>query len=121
MDRNQTIRSPQAESIIGPALKIGALSGMYLHIFSSPESKPQNITPSGSFSNQIDHDFCHHLPYFSYQTALPLASLTKTPGAAGFVTGSVAGVIRNSPPLLFGIGSGLQWFGLGTTYWGESM
>jgi hypothetical protein len=35
------------------------------------------------------------------------------------VTGSVAGVIRNSPPLLFGLGSGLQWFALGTTYWGE--
>ncbi|KAH0380204.1 hypothetical protein KCU92_g7744, partial [Aureobasidium melanogenum] len=65
MDRNQAARSPQAESIIGPALKIGALSG-----------------------------------------------------AAGFVTGSVAGVIRNSPPLLFGLGSGIQWFGLGTTYWG---
>ncbi|KAK6004994.1 hypothetical protein QM012_007773 [Aureobasidium pullulans] len=65
MDRNQSARSPQAESIIGPALKIGALSG-----------------------------------------------------AAGFVTGSVAGVIRNSPPLLFGLGSGIQWFGLGTTYWG---
>ncbi|KAG9700830.1 hypothetical protein KCU95_g943, partial [Aureobasidium melanogenum] len=65
MDRNQAARSPQAESIIGPALKVGALSG-----------------------------------------------------AAGFVTGSVAGVIRNSPPLLFGIGSGIQWFGLGTTFWG---
>ncbi|KAH0369414.1 hypothetical protein KCU65_g3282, partial [Aureobasidium melanogenum] len=65
MDRNQGARSPQAESIIGPALKVGALSG-----------------------------------------------------AAGFVTGSVAGVIRNSPPLLFGIGSGIQWFGLGTTFWG---
>ncbi|KAI4754181.1 hypothetical protein E4T52_13676 [Aureobasidium sp. EXF-3400] len=65
MDRNQKTRTPQAESIIGPALKIGALSG-----------------------------------------------------AAGFVTGSVAGVIRNSPPLLFGLGSGLQWFGLGSTYWG---
>lgn len=35
------------------------------------------------------------------------------------MTGSVAGVIRNSPPLLFGLGSGIQWFGLGTTYWGE--
>ncbi|KAI4757409.1 hypothetical protein E4T52_07543 [Aureobasidium sp. EXF-3400] len=68
MDRNQAARSPQAESIIGPALKIGASSG-----------------------------------------------------AAGFVTGSVAGVIRNSPPLLFGLGSGIQWFGLGTTYWGEFM
>ncbi|KAH0277300.1 hypothetical protein KCU91_g3285, partial [Aureobasidium melanogenum] len=65
MDRNQAARSPQAESTIGPALKVGALSG-----------------------------------------------------AAGFVTGSVAGVIRNSPPLLFGIGSGIQWFGLGTTFWG---
>ncbi|KAH0350661.1 hypothetical protein KCU83_g4680, partial [Aureobasidium melanogenum] len=68
MDRNHAARPSQAESIIGPALKIGALSG-----------------------------------------------------AAGFVTGSVAGVIRNSPPLLFGLGSGIQWFGLGTTYWGESM
>ncbi|KAG9660177.1 hypothetical protein KCU95_g551, partial [Aureobasidium melanogenum] len=65
MDRNQSARPPQAEAIIGPALKIGALSG-----------------------------------------------------AAGFVTGSVAGVIRNSPPLLFGLGSGIQWFSLGTTYWG---
>ncbi|KAI5205124.1 hypothetical protein E4T39_03161 [Aureobasidium subglaciale] len=66
MDRNLAARSPHAESIIGPALKIGALSG-----------------------------------------------------AAGFVTGGVAGVIRNSPPLLFAIGSSVQWFGLGTTYWGQ--
>jgi len=52
------------------------------------------------------------------QISLLLASLTSIVGAAGFVTGSVAGVIRNSPPLLFGLGSGFQWFGLGTTYWG---
>jgi hypothetical protein len=64
---------------------------------------------------------CHHLLLFVYHSALLLANLTETSGAAGFVTGSVAGVIRNSPPLLFGIGSGLQWFGLGTTYWGESI
>ncbi|THW76667.1 hypothetical protein D6D19_02948 [Aureobasidium pullulans] len=38
--------------------------------------------------------------------------------AAGFVTGGVAGVIRNSPPLLFALGSSIQWFGLGTTFWG---
>jgi hypothetical protein len=72
----------------------------------------------------MEYDFCHHPSSSSYpndQYALLRASLTKTPGAAGFVTGSVAGVIRNSPPLLFGIGSGLQWFGLGTTYWGESI
>lgn len=65
MDRDLVTRSPQAESLIGPALKIGALSG-----------------------------------------------------AAGFVTGGVAGVIRNSPPLLFALGSSIQWFGLGTTFWG---
>jgi hypothetical protein len=34
------------------------------------------------------------------------------------VTGGVAGVIRNSPPLLFALGSSIQWFGLGATYWG---
>jgi hypothetical protein len=67
-------------------------------------------------------DFSHNVPYFSDfngQVTLFFVILTVTAGAAGFVTGSVAGVIRNSPPLLFGLGSGLQWFGLGTTYWGE--
>jgi hypothetical protein len=70
------------------------------------------------------HDFSHNIPHFSYfndQLTLLLAILINTAGAAGFVTGSVAGVIRNSPPLLFGLGSGLQWFGLGTTYWGQSI
>jgi len=66
--------------------------------------------------------FSHCVTDFRYphdQYALLNAILTHTVGAAGFVTGSVAGVIRNSPPLLFGLGSGIQWFGLGTTYWGE--
>ncbi|THZ42100.1 hypothetical protein D6C90_05387 [Aureobasidium pullulans] len=49
---------------------------------------------------------------------LDLLVLTYAAGAAGFVTGGVAGVIRNSPPLLFALGSSIQWFGLGTTFWG---
>ncbi|THZ84227.1 hypothetical protein D6C84_04316 [Aureobasidium pullulans] len=48
----------------------------------------------------------------------PALKIGALSGAAGFVTGGVAGVIRNSPPLLFALGSSIQWFGLGTTFWG---
>ncbi|KAG8631026.1 hypothetical protein KVT40_000166 [Elsinoe batatas] len=38
-------------------------------------------------------------------------------GAAGFTVGSVAGLLRNASPGLFGLASGIQCFGVGTTFW----
>ncbi|KAF4551229.1 Hypothetical protein D9617_14g076860 [Elsinoe fawcettii] len=38
-------------------------------------------------------------------------------GVTGFTVGSIAGLIRNSSPALFGLASGIQCFGIGTTFW----
>ena len=38
---------------------------------------------------------------------------------SGLVVGGFAGVIRSSTPLLFALASGIQWFTLGTTFWGK--
>ncbi|GAB7354156.1 hypothetical protein MBLNU459_g4713t1 [Dothideomycetes sp. NU459] len=47
--------------------------------------------------------------------ALKFGAMT---GTAGVITGGVAGVIRNTPAVFFAAASGVQWFGLGTTFWG---
>lgn len=47
-------------------------------------------------------------------TKLPL-HLT---GSAGLIVGGVSGVLRDTPALFFATASGLQWFGLGSTFWG---
>jgi len=37
------------------------------------------------------------------------------------VTGVAAGIIRDAPPVLFGLVSSIQWFTLGSTYWRTSL
>ncbi|KAL1296538.1 hypothetical protein AAFC00_000044 [Neodothiora populina] len=49
---------------------------------------------------------------------LPALKFGSITGSAGLVVGSVAGVLRNAPAVFFAAASGIQWFGLGTTYWG---
>ena len=34
------------------------------------------------------------------------------------LVGGFAGIIRSSTPTLFALASGIQWFTLGTTFWG---
>ncbi|TKX24877.1 hypothetical protein C1H76_2830 [Elsinoe australis] len=38
-------------------------------------------------------------------------------GGAGFTLGATAGLLRNTSPILFGLASGIQCFGIGTTFW----
>jgi hypothetical protein len=38
---------------------------------------------------------------------------------SGLIVGGFAGVIRSSTPFLFALASGIQWFTLGTTFWGK--
>jgi hypothetical protein len=45
--------------------------------------------------------------------------LLSTPGASGLLIGGISGIIRSPTPRLFAVASGLQWFILGTTFWGE--
>jgi len=40
-------------------------------------------------------------------------------GSAGLLVGGVAGVVRGTPAIFFAAASGIQWFGLGTTFWGS--
>ncbi|PSK42997.1 hypothetical protein B9Z65_6951 [Elsinoe australis] len=38
-------------------------------------------------------------------------------GGAGFTLGATAGLLRNTSPILFGLASGIQCFGISTTFW----
>ena len=40
-------------------------------------------------------------------------------GGAGLVVGGVSGVVRSTTPVLFAAASGIQWFALGSTFWGN--
>lgn len=40
-------------------------------------------------------------------------------GSCGLVVGGIAGITRSRTPILFALASGVQWFGLGSIYWGE--
>src|SRR5579862_8127086 len=42
-------------------------------------------------------------------------------GASGLIVGGVSGLLRSSPPVLFAAASGIQWFALGSTFWGMFM
>jgi hypothetical protein len=42
-------------------------------------------------------------------------------GASGLIVGGVSGLLRSSPPVLFAAVSGIQWFALGSTFWGMFM
>ena len=45
--------------------------------------------------------------------------LIPSPGTIGLLTGGIAAVLRASPtPTLFTIASSIQWFALGSTFWG---
>jgi hypothetical protein len=61
-----------------------------------------------------------HIPLLNFV----LNYLYETPanlqykGMSGMLVGGFAGVIRSSTPTLFALASGIQWFTLGTTFWG---
>ena len=40
-------------------------------------------------------------------------------GASGLIVGGVSGVLRSTTPMLFALASGIQWFTLGSTFWGQ--
>lgn len=40
-------------------------------------------------------------------------------GMSGMLIGGFAGVMRSTSPTLFALASGIQWFTLGTAFWGE--
>ncbi|KAF1345853.1 hypothetical protein BDV97DRAFT_371884 [Delphinella strobiligena] len=50
---------------------------------------------------------------------MPALKFGAYTGSAGFVVGGIAGVIRETPAIFFATASGIQWFGLGATFWGS--
>lgn len=43
---------------------------------------------------------------------------TWTTGTCGLLFGATAGIVRGTTPILFSLVTGLQWFGLGSVYYG---
>lgn len=40
-------------------------------------------------------------------------------GTCGLLFGTAAGIVKGTTPVLFALTSGLQWFGLGSVYYGK--
>jgi hypothetical protein len=40
-------------------------------------------------------------------------------GTSGLLVGGTAGVLRSTTPTLFALASAVQWFTLGSTFWGK--
>jgi hypothetical protein len=76
--------------------------------------------------NAVQASVCHHhallllkAPCLSTRAIRFIDQrLTHYTGAAGFLVGGTAGILGSPTPFLFATFSGLQWFVLGSTFWG---
>jgi hypothetical protein len=50
----------------------------------------------------------------------PIMLILWIAGVSGLLVGGVTGVLRSATPTLFALASGIQWFTLGSTFWGQS-
>ncbi|SPO02955.1 uncharacterized protein DNG_05636 [Cephalotrichum gorgonifer] len=57
------------------------------------------------------------LPPVLVELLVPSLKVGAMSGGAGAITGVAAGIIRDVPPALFAIASGIQWFTLGSSFW----
>ena len=60
----------------------------------------------------------YYRSFFFLMLILIYDRLTLSLGASGLFVGGVSGLFRSSAPGLFALASGIQWFALGTTFWG---
>jgi hypothetical protein len=57
------------------------------------------------------------IPRFSVYFSFANAGFT---GMSGLLVGGAAGVLRSTTPTLFALASAIQWFVLGSTFWGRT-
>jgi hypothetical protein len=93
--------------IFRSALSVGALSGSFLHCYDFRLCSNLFCLPSKATS------------HCSAQKLVNLPAYTHI-GSSGVLFGSFIGVLRSPTPVIFALASGLQWFALGSTYWGSS-
>lgn len=48
----------------------------------------------------------------------PLTDMVLGIGACGLLVGATTGILRTNTPVLFSLVSGIQWFGLGSVFYG---
>jgi hypothetical protein len=85
-------RNTTAHPIIGPALKVGAMTGWF----------------SVCAWNVLCFVFTSHLQQ------------CPNSGCAGFLTGGIVAVLRSTPTvMLFAFGTGFNCCALGSTFWGN--
>lgn len=86
-----------------------------------PLSKRRKRRPQAKLPRSISGRRCSsvHGPVSSLPVAALLRLLTNTPlGAGGIVAGIAGSIARESSPVTGGFVSGVQWFALGSTFWG---
>ncbi|OCK80734.1 hypothetical protein K432DRAFT_416509 [Lepidopterella palustris CBS 459.81] len=62
----------------------------------------------------------HHQITRPMEVLRPAAQVGAFAGGAGLVVGGVSGIVRSATPILFATAAGIQWFALGSTFWGTT-
>jgi len=144
MDKQSAVKeqsAPDAASVLAPALKVGALTGkpassISVSIIACRKSQLYHVHHRSiclffRTRNPLMLCFAIFSSFFLFYALLshskichlsPACQATSTDhplGCTGLVVGGVAGVIRDTPAFFFAAASGIQWFGLGTTFWGS--
>ncbi|PKS13277.1 hypothetical protein jhhlp_000048 [Lomentospora prolificans] len=73
--------------------------------------------PTSRDAEQPKHPRRGLLPPELIDVLTPALKVGALAGGAGAVSGVAAGIIRDAPPVLFGLVSSIQWFALGSSYW----
>lgn len=90
---------PELLSILGSSLKVGGVTGVLPYI-------SETFTMSARTSKGV----------VSAQQTFTDVGLSE--GICGIFVGAIGGVLRSATPKLFAVASGIQWFALGSTFWG---
>jgi hypothetical protein len=140
----KTVSGDPMSAVLEPALKVGAMCGKSSNQPCCAHAKTQieEVTYQHHAMYSMTLSFTMHestgchiryrcLDSASYFTLYPCCpkytpgpeqsvnqKLTDYIGGAGFVVGGTIGILTSPTPLLFATFSSLQWFVLGSTFWG---
>ncbi|KAG9240572.1 hypothetical protein BJ878DRAFT_525434 [Calycina marina] len=86
----------------------------------SEGSAANNTTTPTEDQDEDTYPRCqNNLPLEILQIIKPALAVGAFTGATGVFVGAFAGVARSTTPKLFAVASGIQWFTLGTAFWGS--
>ena len=108
------------ESVVLPSLKIGAVTGKWNKItmpWFGPIETRMNYRNTMKRSWRYKITSCYSYP-ITFKSLFLYILHSLLLGGVGIFLGSFIGIIRSANPFIFTIASGLQWFAVGTIFWG---